>query len=54
MQRILYRLMSLIAGVWFATSPVLAGTPDEASAGACRGLPTNAQLQHFLQQAARG
>ena len=54
MQRILPLLMSLIAGVWFATSPALAGTPDEVTGGGCPGLPTNAQLQHFLQQAARG
>ena len=54
MQRILHLLMSLVAGAWFATSPVLAGTPDEGTAGACRGLPTPAQLQHFLQQAASG
>ncbi|HEX2279085.1 MAG TPA: heme-binding protein [Candidatus Tectomicrobia bacterium] len=54
MQRILHLLMSLIAGLWFATSPALAGSPDEVTGGACPGLPTNAQLQHFLQQAASG
>jgi uncharacterized protein GlcG (DUF336 family) len=54
MQRILHLLMSLIAGAWLATSPALAGTPDAGTGGACRGLPTPAQLQLFLQQAASG
>jgi uncharacterized protein GlcG (DUF336 family) len=54
MKRILHIGMSLIVVIVWATLPARAGTSEEATGGACHGLPTKAQLQQFLQLAAVG
>ena len=54
MKRTLHLNMSLVAFVVWATLPTSALTSAAATEDACNGLPTNTQLQHFLQQAASG
>jgi uncharacterized protein GlcG (DUF336 family) len=46
--------MFLVTIVGWATLPALAGTAAETTGSSCPGLPTNAQLQQFLQHAAVG
>nr|MDQ3828408.1 heme-binding protein [Candidatus Tectomicrobia bacterium] len=54
MKRRLHLSMVLVAVIMGAPLAALAGPSEEATGGACHGLPTNPQLQHFLQLAAMG